>query len=71
MSTKNTQKSIFGGGQSDLDKMNSLLEEFNLATSKLPQVQTVQDIIVVTNTLSKLIQKTNKTNANSQIVFSK
>lgn len=66
-----TQKSIFGGGQTDLDKISELLNEYNDATTKLPKVETVQDIIVITNSLSKLIQKTSILNTNNSIIKSK
>lgn len=65
-----TQKSIFGGGQSDLDKFNDILNQYNKATIKLGDVKTVQDIIPITNALSKIIQTTAKLNTTSQVVKS-
>ena len=71
MSTFGTQKSIFGGGQSDIEKLGTLLNDYNVATAKLPQVQTVQDIIAVTNSLSNLIKKTTALNMTTNIIKSK
>jgi hypothetical protein len=66
-----TQKYIFGGGQSDIDKLNTVLNDFNKATANLPQVKTVQDINTIANVLSKIIQKTSLMTANGQLVTSK
>jgi hypothetical protein len=66
-----TQKSIFGGGQPDLDKFSEILSQYTKATTKLGDVKTVQDIIPITSALSKIIQTTTKLNTGSQIVKSK
>jgi hypothetical protein len=71
MNSFGTQKSIFGGGQSDIEKIGELLNDYNLATAKLPDVKTVQDIIVITNSLSKLIKKTTVLNAETSLIKSK
>lgn len=67
----NNQKSMFGGGQSELDMISNILTQYNQAIEKLPQVQTVQDIMGVTNAISKLIQKNQAMNTDTLIVKSK